>query len=46
MRTVRAWFLRLGELLFRARRDVELDAELETHHQMYVEDRVRDGATP
>ena len=46
MRTVRAWFVRLGELLFRQRRDVELAAELETHLQMDVEDRVRDGATP
>jgi putative ABC transport system permease protein len=46
MRTLRAWFWRLGELVFRRGRDVELAAELETHHQMYVEDRVRDGATP
>lgn len=46
MRAVRAWFVRLGELLFRRRRDLELAAELETHLQMYVEDRIRGGATP
>jgi len=46
MRAMRAWFVRLGELVFRRRRDLELAAELETHLQMDVEDRVRDGATP
>jgi putative ABC transport system permease protein len=46
MRTVRAWFVRLGELVFRQRRDFELAAEMESHLQMHIEDGIRAGLPP
>lgn len=46
MRAIRAWFARLGELVFRQRRDLELAAEMESHIQMHVEDGVRAGLAP
>src|ERR1700757_4468426 len=46
MRAVRAWFVRLGEFVYRQRRDVELTAEMESHLQMHIEDGVRAGLTP
>ena len=45
MRFVRAWFARLGELVFKQRRDVELAAEMKSHLQMHIADGVRDGLT-
>ena len=46
MRAVRAWFVRLGEVVFRQRRDAELAAEMESHLQMHVEDGIRAGMMP
>jgi macrolide transport system ATP-binding/permease protein len=46
MRAVRAWFARLGEFVFRGRRDVELAAEMESHLQMHIADGVRSGLAP
>ena len=43
MRSVRVWFARLGELVFKQRRDVELAAEMESHLQMHIEDSIRAG---
>jgi hypothetical protein len=43
MRAVRAWFVRLDELVFRRRRDLELAAEMESHLQMHIADGVRSG---
>ena len=45
MRGLRAWFLRLGELFRKDRRDSELATELESHLEMHVEDNVRAGMT-
>ncbi len=46
MRRLRAWFLRLGGLFNKERRDQELADELESHLQMHVEDNLRRGMTP
>ena len=46
MRAVRAWFARLGEVVFKQRRDAELAAEMESHLQMHVEDGIRAGMMP
>jgi putative ABC transport system permease protein len=46
MRAVRAWFVRLGELVFRQRRDTELAAEMDSHLQMHIADGVRSGLSP
>ena len=46
MRFLRAWFARLGELVFKQRRDVELAAEMESHLQMHIEDSIRAGLEP
>lgn len=46
MRTLRAWFLRLGSLFNKHRQDGELGAELESHLAMHVEDNRRAGMTP
>jgi predicted permease len=46
MRSVRVWFARLGEFVFKQRRDVELAAELESHMQMHIEDSIRAGVAP
>ena len=45
MRSVRVWFARLGELVFKRRRDLELAAEMESHLQMHIADGVRAGLT-
>src|SRR5918999_1509567 len=45
-RQVRAWFVRLGGLFGRARRDRELAEELESHLRMHVEDNLRAGMSP
>src|ERR1700675_43019 len=46
MRLLRAWFLRLGGLFNRARRERELADELESHLQLHIEDNLRAGMTP
>ncbi len=46
MRAVRAWFVRLGEFVFRQRRDMELAAEIDSHLQMHIADGVRSGLSP
>jgi predicted permease len=46
MRALRAWFTRLGELIYKQRRDLELTAEMESHLLMHIEDGVRAGLTP
>jgi putative ABC transport system permease protein len=43
MRPIRAFCLRLGESFTRARRDRDLDAELNSHLQLHIDDNVRDG---
>jgi predicted permease len=43
MRWVRAWFLRLGGLFDRERRERELAEEMESHLRMHIEDKVRAG---
>jgi len=45
MRSVLVWFARLGELVFKQRRDMELAAEMETHLDMHIADGVRAGLT-
>jgi len=46
MRTLRAWFLRLGDVFLGSRRDRELSAELESHLQLHIDDNIRAGMTP
>jgi predicted permease len=46
MRWLRAWFLRLGGLFHKERRDRELAEELESHLQMHIEDNLRAGLSP
>lgn len=46
MSTLRAWFLRIGGLFGRERRDRELVVELESHLQMHVDDNLRAGMSP
>ncbi len=46
MRRLRAWFIRLGGLFRRDRREAELSAELESHLQFHIEDNLRAGMTP
>jgi predicted permease len=46
MTTLRAWFLRLGGLFGKERRDRELVEELESHLQMHIDDNLRAGMTP
>ena len=43
MRKLRAWFLRLGGLFNKERRDKELAEEIESHVQMHIEDNLRSG---
>jgi predicted permease len=45
MRRVRAWFLRLGEVFGKRRREKELFAEMESHLQLHIEDNVSAGMT-
>jgi predicted permease len=45
-RTLRAWWLRLGEVLLTHRRDVELSAEIESHLQLQIDDNLRAGMSP
>jgi hypothetical protein len=46
MRQLRAWFLRLGGLFSKERRDRELAAEMESHLQLHIEENLRSGMTP
>ena len=46
MRQLRAWFLRLGGLLNKERRDSELTAEMESHLQMHIDENLRAGMSP
>ncbi len=46
MNRVRAWFVRVGGLFGKQRRDRELAAELESHLRMHIEDNLRAGMTP
>ena len=45
MRQLRAFFIRLAELFRKPRRDRELNAELESHLQLHIEDNLRSGMT-
>ena len=46
MRQLRAWFLRLGGMFGKERREQELTAEMESHLQMHIEDNLRAGMSP
>src|SRR5690348_6698896 len=46
MKSLRAAFSRLAGLFDRDRRDSELQAELESHLQMHIDDYVRSGMSP
>jgi len=46
MRKLRSWFLRLGGLFGKERRDRDLAEELESHLQMHIEDNLRRGMNP
>src|SRR6266403_2716943 len=43
MKSLRAWFLRLGGLFGGERREKDLAAELESHLQLHIEDNLRAG---
>jgi putative ABC transport system permease protein len=45
MRPLRAFFMRLGGLFGKQRRDRELEAEMASHLAMHIEDNVRAGMT-
>jgi predicted permease len=45
MRSLRAWFLRLGGQFGKQRQERELSAEMESHLAMHVEDNLRAGMT-
>jgi putative ABC transport system permease protein len=46
MRGARAWFMRVGGLFSKARRERELADELESHLQLHIEDNLRTGMPP
>src|SRR5262245_6475441 len=46
MNRLRKWFVRLGGLFNKRRKDRELDDEIESHLQMHIEDNLRLGMTP
>ncbi len=46
IKTLRAWFSRLGGLFGRDRRDHELADEIESHLQMHVDENLRRGMAP
>ena len=45
MRQLRAWFLRLGGLFSKERREKDLAAEMDSHLQMHIDDNLRAGMT-
>src|SRR5262249_23744416 len=46
MRRFREWLVRLGGLFNKARKDRELEEEIESHLQLNMEDNLRLGMTP
>lgn len=46
MRQLRAWFLRLGGLFGKKRREQELAEELDSHLQIHIQENLRSGMTP
>jgi predicted permease len=46
MNRLRAWLFRIGGLFARKRRDLDFNAELESHLQMHIDDNLRSGMTP
>jgi putative ABC transport system permease protein len=46
MRSLRSWFLRLAQLFRRPRAEQELDAEMQSHLALHIEDNLRAGMTP
>ena len=46
MRTLRRWAMKFGGLFGQSRGDSELQAELESHVQIAVDDKVRSGMSP
>jgi len=46
MRSLRAWFLRLGGLFGKQRQERELSAEMESHLALHIEDNLRTGMSP
>jgi predicted permease len=46
MRKLRAWFVRLGGLFGKRRRERELSEELESNLQFHIEDNLRAGMSP
>src|ERR1051325_900778 len=46
MRKLREWLMRCGGLFHSKRKDRELDAEIESHLQLHLEDNLRLGMTP
>lgn len=46
MRRLREWMARLGGLFNKSRQDWELEAEIESHLQLHIEDNLRSGMTP
>jgi predicted permease len=46
MSWMRATFARLGELLYRRRREQELAEEIESHLQLHIDDNLRSGMDP
>src|SRR5882724_2547 len=46
MRKLRAYFVRIGGLFNKRRRELELAQELESHVQMHIEDNLRLGMSP
>ena len=45
MRKLREWLLRFGGLFNKQHKDRELDAEIESHLQLNIEDNLRLGMT-
>src|SRR5262245_13713883 len=46
MRRLRGWFLRLGGLFHKRRKDCDFEDEIASHIQMHIEDNVRLGMPP
>ena len=46
MKTLRAWFLRIGGLFSKAGRDSDLSDEIESHLQLHIDDNLRAGMPP
>jgi hypothetical protein len=46
VRQLRAWFLRLGGLFGKKRREQELAEELDSHLQIHIQENLRSGMTP